>query len=261
MLALVRHLNFQRQRLTGLHRLPPGAGLGDDFDLARTLVASNAPIDAKLLQVADDLLVFLLLNALDDRLRLAKHLRALGRLGVQHEVLREADEEVLLVLVLLFVWLRLEQALAKLGVEVVAHHDRRPLRIGRALVGEVSIEVRFADVELVDLEIHVFLVDGHRADRDVGHDADALNRDVTRSEILSDRELERRLIGELVENLDRTLAEALLADDERAVVVLERACHDLARGRALRVHQDDHRVAGLGVFARRVLLLALPRIL
>ena len=39
------------------------------------------------------------------------------------------------------------------------------------------------------------LVDRHRVERDVGRDADALDRDVARREVLRDGELERRLLG------------------------------------------------------------------
>ena len=72
------------------------------------------------------------------------------------------------------VGLRFEQALAQIRVEVVAHDDRRTLRIGGTRVGEVGVEVALAKEELVDFEVHVLFVDRHRADRDVGNDAHTL---------------------------------------------------------------------------------------
>ena len=50
-------------------------------------------------------------------------------------------------------------------------------------------------------------------------------------------------LGEVVEHLDRALAEGLPPDDERAVVVLQRAGDDLARRGGAVVHDDDEREA------------------
>ncbi len=51
--------------------------------------------------------------------------------------------------------------------------------------------------------------------------------------------------------LHAAFAERRLPDDDRAVVVLERAGDDLARARARAVHQHDQRVVGLGAAPRR----------
>ena len=125
----------------------------------------------------------------------------------------------------------------------------------------MGVEIAFAKEELVDLEVHGLLIDGHGADSDVGHDTDALNRDVAGREVLRHGELQRRVVLELVQDLHRALAEALLADDQRAIVILERAGHDFARGRAHAIDQQDDGVARLGPAPLGVLFGALARVL
>ena len=91
-----------------------------------------------------------------------------------------------------------------------------------------------------------------------GRDADALDRDVARlGQVLRDRELERRLVRQVGEDeLHAALAEGRVADDDGAVVVLERAGHDLARARARPVDEDGERVVRLGAVAVGDLLFA-----
>jgi hypothetical protein len=63
----------------------------------------------------------------------------------------------------------------------------------------------------------------------------------------ADGELEPALVVVVVEVLDRSLPERALADDDRAVLVLERPGDDLGRRRAHRVHEHGDRVVGLVV--------------
>ena len=157
--------------------------------------------------------------------------------------------------------MRFAQALARLFRQVVADHVRRLLAVVRAAVREVRGEVRLAQVAAVDEQVHVLGVDRHRLNLDVGHDADALDRDVARREVLRDGELERpAVVVVAIQDLDRALAERALADDQRAVVVLERAGDDLAGRGAAAVLQHDHRVVRLGAFGARQLALGLLRI-
>ena len=155
---------------------------------------------------------------------------------------------------------RLAQLLALVLGQVVAEHDGAALR-GRALrglVGQVRAQIRLAQVRLVDGEVHVLGVHGHRVDRDVRRDADALDGEVPRRQILRDGQLERRAVFlVVVEDLHRALAEAGLPDDERAVVILERAGDDLRRGSRAAVDQHDHRVVGLGALGDGFLHVAL----
>ena len=191
LVALIGHLDAERQRAARTSGLVPRAGRGDDANLAGALVGTHFPVDSELRKVSDDLLGFLLLHALDERLGRTKHLKPLRRLGVEHEAPREPNQEVLLVLVFLLAGLCLGQALAQPRVQIVAHDNGRTLRIGGARVREMGLQIALAKKKLVDLQVHVLFVDRHRADRDVGNNAHALNRNVAWREVLRHGELQR----------------------------------------------------------------------
>ena len=114
---------------------------------------------------------------------------------------------------------------------------------------EVAVEVRLAHRARRREQVHLLLQRAAREEQHVRRDADLLDRDVTRGEVLRDGELQRGLLPraggvvQVVEHLHRALAEGLTPDDERALVVLERARHDLARGGGAVVHDDDERQA------------------
>ena len=75
---------------------------------------------------------------------------------------------------------------------------------------------------------------------DVRGDALVVDPRLVRGEPAGDRQPERAaLAGQLLPLLDRALAETGLADQRRAVVVLERTGHDLAGRRAALVDQHD----------------------
>ena len=86
---------------------------------------------------------------------------------------------------------------------------------------------------------------------DVGLDPALLHRATGRGEIARGGEPQRRVLPQRDQRLHRPLAEAALAHDQRAVLVLERARDDLARRGGARIGEHDHGqavrvVAGLG---------------
>ena len=71
--------------------------------------------------------------------------------------------------------------------------------------------------------------------------APALDRPAAGREPPRRRELERRFGRKLPQRLHQTLAEGRRSDDQRAVVILQRACDDFSGTRGAPVRQDDHR--------------------
>src|SRR2546426_7998385 len=86
--------------------------------------------------------------------------------------------------------------------------------------------------------------DGRLLHHDVGHDAGRLDRAAARREVARGRQAQRRAVVERQDGLHRALAEGLRAEDEGALVVLERARDDLRGAGAPAVHQHDHREVG-----------------
>ena len=113
-------------------------------------------------------------------------------------------------------------------------------------------------------QVDAILEDARRHELDVRRDAHLLDREIARSQVLRDGQLERALVTrflvlEVVEDLHRAFAEALPPDDDRAVQVLQRARHDLRRAGALRADQHRHRILALAsVVARQLGLAQLP---
>src|SRR5689334_10584828 len=66
-----------------------------------------------------------------------------------------------------------------------------------------------------------------------------MNRTAARCEPLSGRDLELVAAVQAVDRLHKALAERVGADDERAVMVLQRTRDDLRRGGRATVDQDD----------------------
>ena len=96
---------------------------------------------------------------------------------------------------------------------------------------------------------------------DVGIDPASLNRAARRRVIARSRQPERRFRTGLDNGLDRALAEALLAHDQRAAVILQRAGDDLRCRSRAGVGQHDHRqsvrhVAGPRIIALDIVLAA-----
>ena len=69
-----------------------------------------------------------------------------------------------------------------------------------------------------------------------------LDEPAGRRVVARDRHLQHAPVVELELLLHEALAERAAADDEGAVVVLERASHDLARARGVLVDEHDHRL-------------------
>jgi hypothetical protein len=109
--------------------------------------------------------------------------------------------------------------------------------------GEVRGERLLADeVEALAAVVGGVVLGDEDGDRlEVGADADRLDRDVARGEVLGDGQLEGELLVAdlaVVEDLDRALAERAAADEHGAPEVAQRAGDDLGgAGRAL---VDDH---------------------
>src|SRR5262245_29149523 len=83
----------------------------------------------------------------------------------------------------------------------------------------------------------------------------ALDQTARRRVVLRGRERERPAVAERVDALDEPLAERRLADDEAAVVILDAARDDLARGRRAVVDEDDERGLGAMVALGGVVLI------
>ena len=194
-LALVRDRDLEVERLAGHADVVLAIGRSTrDRDVARALVLALAPVDAELLAARPRRgAISLSRVACDHRLGVAQQLAAAGARGLRQQLAREAGQELVLVLVLLEVLgARLAQALARLGRQVVAQttSPASAPSCARAWV-RCAAQVGLAQVAAVDEQVHVVAVDRHRVDLDVGHDADALDRDVARREVLRDGELER----------------------------------------------------------------------
>src|SRR5262245_15194643 len=127
----------------------------------------------------------------------------------------------------------------------------------RAQRGERALGRRVAEEEAV----HVVVLRFRERHEEVGRDAAVLRVVVgvldapQRGTAVARRgELhDGALVAEALERLDRALAEARLADEERRGVVLQRGCQDLARAGGSRIEQHDERQAG----ERRLLRLGL----
>lgn len=140
---------------------------------------------------------------------------------------------------------------------VVVFDDRaRQLLLGGGVGGgEVGLEVTLTEHLGARVEVDGLVGDGDGDKLDIGDDADTLNGDaVGRAvaawrEILRDGQLEGRAVVHFEHVLHAAFAEAPLTDDDGAVVVLEGACHNLARGGRAGVHEQHQRVVGLGAGA------------
>ena len=196
-----------------------------------SLAAHVGPVDAELLQLGADLAPLFARNLRDEVLGGAHLVGALAGGHVGDEVARELDREVGSERVF-GIAAALADRLA-IGLREVVANELERLAVAGVRVGEVLREIALAQPLALHVDVHLERVDRHRVELDVGRDADALDGDVARGEVLRDGELERRLVGgDLGEDeLHAALAEGLLADDDRAVVVLERAGDDLARAR------------------------------
>ena len=96
-------------------------------------------------------------------------------------------------------------------------------------------------------------------DGDVRLDSAGLNRAARRRVVARRGQPERAVGAGLHDGLDRALAEALLAHDQRAAVILERAGDDFGRRSGAGIGQHDHRkavrhVAGTGIIALDIVL-------
>src|SRR5262249_33430914 len=133
----------------------------------------------------------------------------------------------------------------------------RLLRL-RVLLREVVLEVLLANParRLAFLALPDRLPLGRPHD-DVRRDADLLDR-APAGRVVERRGQAQPVAGfERVDGLHRAFAEALHADDERAVVVLERARDDLRGACGALVHEHDDRVARLGALGVGAELVAL----
>src|ERR1051326_1445163 len=91
---------------------------------------------------------------------------------------------------------------------------------------------------------------------DVGNDPRRLDRPPARRVVARRRQAEGRAVVERQDRLHGPLAERRRAEDQRALVVLERARDDLRGARAAAVHEHDHREVGPRPrLVREVLLL------
>ena len=142
--------------------------------------------------------------------------------------------------------------------QIVAELEKRTVVVALGVAGQALRQIALAQRRLRAEQIHLQRIRGHRIQLDVRHHADALNRNVSRREILRDRELERGAVGRdpRKHQLHGALAERGLPDDHRTLVVLERASHDLAGARRRPAGQHDQRVTRFGARALRALFLA-----
>ena len=128
---------------------------------------------------------------------------------------------------------------SRVDQRVVLHDD-----VGRDAAAAVddAAGVRLVRRDASSCVAFVSFVSGGVFDELTVHElARTLNRAAARREPLARRDLERVAAVELVDALHESLAEARLSDDERAIVILQRAGDDLGRRRGALVRQDDDR--------------------
>ncbi|CWS28492.1 Uncharacterised protein [Neisseria meningitidis] len=76
---------------------------------------------------------------------------------------------------------------------------------------------------------------------DIGNNPLRLNRTVVRRIIQCRCQLDRAAVGQRNQSLNRTFAEALRTDDDRAFVILQCTCDNLRRGSRTGINQHRHR--------------------
>ena len=194
--------------------------------------------------------------------------RRLADFACTRQIARELHEEVGLLigvgvrLVLVRVRIDLVVVVVRAGLVARARHEQVRdrleglLAVAGARVLEVVVVVGLAPLVRRRLQADpralAVLLDEQRIGLDVGHDADALDRDVARREVLRRRELEAELVvvglvaegdgrRDVEQHLHGALAERALADDDAAVEVLHGARDDLGRARRVLVDEDGER--------------------
>src|SRR5690606_8593867 len=141
--------------------------------------------------------------------------------------------------------------------------DRLALGLAVARPLEVALEVALAQraaasaLERVAPAGQRLVLLAARGHRDVGRDADLLDRATRRRVVERGGEAQARAVLERVDGLHRALAEGVLAEHERAALVLERARHDLRGAGAAGVHEHDDRIVPLVAVGARLELLLL----
>ena len=144
----------------------------------------------------------------------------------------------------------------KLGFAIEPKRAVGALDRPRPIAVEAGLEVSFSDHPFAGKEIDHVGRRCHGHQFDVGHDAHALDTHIAGRQILRDRQLERRAVGQLVEHLHAALAETPVAHNQGPAVVLEGSGDDLTGRRAARVDQDHDRVGRLGARLGRLFLIA-----
>ncbi|CWN55570.1 Uncharacterised protein [Neisseria meningitidis] len=76
---------------------------------------------------------------------------------------------------------------------------------------------------------------------DIGNNPLRLNRTVVRRIIQCRCQLDRAAVGQRNQSLNRTFAEALRTDDDRAFMILQCTCDNLRRGSRTGIDQYRHR--------------------
>ena len=179
--------------------------------------------------------------ALHRRFRLGHRLalQLVDRL-LQHEVVRRAEFDRLALAILLPLFRRLLVVLlfelTQLVHALLLAHLLLLLLVRILRVREVVRVVHFArDERVVRIAVRILI------DRQVRANALVLDRAAARRVVVRGREAQRGVGGHRAHGLHRALAERRLAENDRAVLILQRARDDLRRRRGVRVRQHDDR--------------------
>ncbi len=241
-------------RLAGLRARHADLGLHLRLALGGTS-GRRRPVHAQRLQRLLGLFLLDSTALFDERLGLRQLLPPIGRIRLRQQIAAELDlvidlHAVVVDGIFLVVLGRLSR-LDQLAVLLLPRalfldeaqrlvrllRDPLPARLGLLFVARESIEEVLVVIGLAEglgrrPEVDPVLENARRHQLDVGRDADLLDRHVPGRQVLRDGELEGALVAriavlEVVEHLHAAFAEALAADDDRAVEVLQRARDDL----------------------------------
>lgn len=218
------------------------------------------PRDTDLFERGVDLLFFGLFGFLKDRKRGVVHLDSFGCATFREEGVSEFDLKVHVQLFVFFVVIGNRSSLFFFVVEIAeAEHGgalfANPFEISGKLF---AVDFAWFFFEKLDL----IFVDVNGTERDVGCDADILDRDISGGKVLGDSEFERGAFGakardDGIKDLNRSFAIGALSEDKGAVVVFECARDDLGGRSGAVVDENNDRIIGLGIdvgcvsFARR----------
>ena len=145
-----------------------------------------------------------------------------------------------------------ERAAEPRRVEAFDRADHELVRIDPAAAVDVAARVGLLELCCRVLPLGVLIAQRVREVLVEGAVPRALNHPAARRVVAARGQREAGVAADLVNGLHERLSERRFADDQGAVVILQRAGHDLGRAGAVAIDEHDHRqVRVLAVFAAR----------